>query len=69
MSRISEEARRIWTAPTIVAAATLVGLIGALIAEGLWDVLASLVLFVVLAYPTALGLRSAKDRNRQRRRQ
>ncbi|MGU3282677.1 hypothetical protein [Methylobacterium mesophilicum] len=51
---------RIWTAPGLIAAATSVGLLGALMAEGIWDAIATGLLFAVLAYATGLGLRSTK---------
>lgn len=56
MTRHPGEARRIWAAPILIAAVTLIGLIGALVSEGFWDWLAALLLFAMLAYATALGL-------------
>ncbi|GBU15796.1 MULTISPECIES: hypothetical protein [Methylobacterium] len=59
MSGRNGDARRIWTAPVTINAAALVSLIGALVAEGVWDGLAALVLLGALAYAVTLGLRSA----------
>lgn len=61
------DTHRIWTAPTIIGVATLVCLVGALVAEDAWDWAASLVLFVVLAYAVGLGLRSYEARDRDAR--
>ena len=59
MTRSSSEARRIWTAPALIAVATLISLIGALITEdNLLDGLAAVLLLAVLTYATVLGLRS-----------
>ncbi len=62
MTRVPSEARRIWTAPIVIACATLVSLVGALVADGVWDWLAALLLFGVLAYAGVLGLRTREGR-------
>lgn len=62
MMLVSAETRRIWAVPTLIALATLVALIGALITEGFWDILATLLLFSAPAYATALGLRTVDHR-------
>jgi hypothetical protein len=57
---MTDRTHRIWTAPGIIAAATAVSLIGALLAEGIWDAIAAGLLFAALAYAAGLGLRSTK---------
>lgn len=57
MTRSAGQARRIWTAPAVIAAVTLVSLLGALLTEdAIWDGLAALLLFVALAYALGRGL-------------
>ncbi|TXM67199.1 hypothetical protein FV218_19575 [Methylobacterium sp. WL69] len=56
-------AHHIWTAPALITIATLVCLIVALIAEGIWDRMAAGLLFAVLTYTTWLGFRSARSGN------
>jgi hypothetical protein len=59
--RSTGPARRIWTAPAIIAAVTLGSLAGALLTEeGDWDAIASLVLFLAFAYPIGLGFSPRK---------
>lgn len=62
MKRPPGEAHRIWTAPIVIAVATLIGLVGALVADGIWDWLASLLLFGVLGYAGILGMRRHEAR-------
>lgn len=62
MSRLTAETRRIWTIPIVIALATMISLVGALVVDGVWDWLASLILFGVLAYSTFLGLRTYERR-------
>jgi uncharacterized iron-regulated membrane protein len=57
---MTDRTHRIWTAPGIIAAATAVSLISALLAEGIWDAVAAGLLFAALAYAAGLGLRSTK---------
>lgn len=56
------QARRIWTAPAIIAAVTLGSLIGALLTEEAdRDAIAALILFLAFAYAIGLGLSRRKD--------
>jgi hypothetical protein len=56
------QARRIWTAPAIIAAVTLGSLIGALLTEEAdRDAIVALILFLTFAYAVGLGLLRRKD--------
>lgn len=57
---MTDRTHRIWTAPGLIAAATLIGLVGALVAEGIWDAIAAGLLFAALAYAAGTGLRSTR---------
>ncbi|MCI9880971.1 MULTISPECIES: hypothetical protein [Methylobacterium] len=60
------QARRIWTAPAIIAAVTLGSLIGALLTEEAdRDAIAALILFLTFAYAIGLGLSRRKDSPRR----
>lgn len=48
---------RIWPIPAMIAAGTLISLVGALVADGIWDRLAALLLLVMSLYVLAAGLR------------
>ncbi|GJE16081.1 hypothetical protein [Methylobacterium marchantiae] len=50
---------RIWTIPSILAVLMLIGLLLALVADGVWDGLASAALAGVLLYTACEGLRSS----------
>lgn len=46
---------RVWTIPVALALVTGASLIGALVAEGIWDYAAALALFGVLAFASGRG--------------
>ncbi|MDV2985414.1 UNVERIFIED_CONTAM: hypothetical protein Q9R58_13925 [Methylobacteriaceae bacterium AG10] len=49
------EARRVWAAPASIAAATACGLVGALVGDGAWDVLACAMLAGAAGYVGAVA--------------
>lgn len=53
---------RIWPIPAMIAAGTLISLVGALVADGIWDRLAALLLLVMSLYVLAAGLRLRENR-------
>jgi hypothetical protein len=59
--------RRVWPVPATIAAGTLISLVGALVADGIWDGLAALLLLVMCLYVLAAGLRNREHGGRLRR--
>ena len=59
MKSPSNKEHRIWTVPTIIGVVTLIGLLGALVGDAYWDWFASLLLFGVQFYASALGLKTS----------
>jgi O-antigen/teichoic acid export membrane protein len=53
----------IWTAPIVLGVLTIVGLVSALVGDGVWDALSSLALGVVVAVGAWYGLRRPKKRH------
>ena len=52
----------IWTAPIVLGVLTIVGLISALVGDGVWDALSALTLGAVMAVGGWYGLRRPKKR-------
>lgn len=52
----------IWTAPIILGVLTIVGLISALVGDGIWDALSAVTLGAVTATGAWYGLRRPKNR-------
>jgi O-antigen/teichoic acid export membrane protein len=57
----------IWTAPIVLGALTIVGLVSALVGDGAWDALSALALGIVALVGAWCGLRRPKKRHRVRR--
>jgi O-antigen/teichoic acid export membrane protein len=53
----------IWTAPIVLGVLTIVGLVSALVGDGVWDALSALALGVVVAVGAWFGLRRPKKRH------
>jgi len=60
MSAAPGTLRRVWTAPLLLAAVTVSGLVAGLLADGVWDLVAA----AALALPLAVGLWYALRRAR-----
>jgi hypothetical protein len=57
----------IWTAPILLGVLTIVGLVSALLGDGVWDTLSALALGIVAAVGAWHGLRRPQKRHRTRR--
>jgi len=53
----------IWTAPIVLGLLTIVGLISALVGDGVWDALSAITLGIVTAVGAWYGLRRPKKRH------
>jgi O-antigen/teichoic acid export membrane protein len=53
----------IWTAPIVLGVLTIVGLVSALVGDGVWDALSALALGIVVAVGAWYGLRRPKKRH------
>jgi hypothetical protein len=58
---------RVWPVPALIAAGTVISLAGALVADGIWDELAALLLLVMSIYVLAAGLRLREHGRRRQR--
>ena len=58
---------RVWPVPAKIAAGTLISIVGALVADGIWDGLAALLLLVMSLYVLAAGLRLREHERRFQR--
>lgn len=67
MTASKDAPHRIWPIPAMIAAGTLISIVGALVADGIWDGLAALLLLVMSLYVLAAGLRLPEHERRLQR--